>query len=238
MTQTYTPMFPSALSRRICSLSAAIFFFVLTGCIGPHKINKWVARHYRDEPVEPPKHKSEQIVFVSKLPSIGDVPSETVKGRTYMLPLLFYWKYDYNWPCTINPDMPVNNFEATVLAAAGHGLKQKLGSNHLELTIEQMPHSFLLDDKGWLVYAILFDFGKETITVQPQPTDMVVSYRLLGSNNEELKTGSISIVDPNQTKPLKWFHSLKKTTWQYLEQYDANTTAMSKEFTAKLISEL
>lgn len=121
---------------------------------------------------------------------------------------------------------------------AGHGLKQKLNGNHLELTIQQLPHGFTMEDKGWLVYAILFDFGKEVISVEPQPTDMMVSYRVLNSNNEEVKTGTITVVDPNKTKRLKWFHSLKKTTWQYLEQYDANIVSMSKELVNKLTAEL
>jgi hypothetical protein len=230
-------MFPSALSRRTCILSAAIFFCAFTSCIGPHKINKWVAHHYQEEPIEPPRHKSEQLLFVSKLPSIDGTMSETVKSRNKLLPLLFYWKYDNAWSCTLNPDLAVNNFETTVIAAAGHGLKQKLNSNHLELTIQQMPHAFTLDDKGWIVW-VIYAFGMETITVQPQPTDLVVAYRVLSANNEEVKTGLISIVDPNRTKPLKWFHSLRNTTLQYLEQYDANTVTMSKELVAKLAAEL
>jgi len=228
----------STLGRRIMVPTAAIFMFAFAGCLGPRKIDKWVAKHYQNEPVDPPRHKSEQISFISKLPELGVPPSQTEKQRSHMLPLLFYWQYDYTWSCTLNPDLPVNNFESTVLTGAGHGLKQKLGSNHLELTIQQLPHGFIMEDKGWLVYVILFDFGNEVISVQPQPTDMVVSYRLVSATNEELKTGTITVVDPNKTKRLKWFHSLRKTTWQYLEQYDANMAAMSKDLVNKLTAEL
>jgi hypothetical protein len=228
----------SGLSRRTCIFAAAIFICTFTSCLGPHKIDKWVAKHYQDEPIEPPRHKSEQLSFVSKLPELGAATSQTEKNRTHMLPLLFYWKYDYSWGCTLNPELPVNNFESTVLANMGHGLKEKLNGNHLELTIQQMPHAFTIDDKGWYVWIVIYGFGWETITVQPQPTDLVVAYRELTPSNEEVKSGTITIVDPNRKKPLKWFHSLKKTTWQYLEQYDANTTVMSKELVSKLTAEL
>lgn len=231
-------MLDSTLSRRIWIPAAAIFICGFASCLGPHKIDKWVAKHYQDEPIEAPRHKSEQISFVSKLPSMGPQPSQTEKSRSHMLPLLFYWQYDYTWSATLNPDLPVDNFESAVLADAGHGLKQKLGANHLELTIQQLPHGFTMEDKGWLVYVILFDFGNEVISVQPQPTDMVVAYRVLTANNEEVKTGTITVVDPNKTKRLKWFHSLKKTTWQYLEQYDANTVSMTKTLVNKLVTEL
>lgn len=231
-------MLVSTLSRRICNLSAALFICTLTSCLGPHKIDKWVAMHYQDQPIDPPRHKSEQITFVSKLPPLDVSPSQTVKDRTRMLPLLFYWQYDYSWGCTLNPDLPVNNFESTVLANAGPALKQKLNGSRLELTIQQMPHAFSMHDKGWYVWIVLYGFGWETITVQPQPTDLVVGYRVLSSSDQEVKSGTISIADPNKTKPLKWFHSLKKTTWQYLEQYDANMATMSKELVNKLSAEL
>ena len=230
-------MLNSTLSRRIWIPTAAIFICALTSCLGPGKIDKWVAKHYQDQPIEAPKHKSEQISFISKLPSIGALPSQTEKSRSYMLPLLFYWHYDYSWSCMLNPDLPVNNFESTVIAYAGHGLKQKLGANHLELTIQQLPHAFTLDDNGHIIW-VIYAFGWDIITVKPQPTDMVIGYRLLNASNEEVKTGTISITDPNRTKPLKWFHSLKNTTWQYLEQYDANTATMSKAVVNKLITEL
>ncbi len=230
-------MLNSTLSRRIWIPAAAIFICALTSCLGPRKIDKWVAKHYQDQPIDAPKHKSEQITFISKLPSMGALPSQTEKSRSYMLPLLFYWHYDYSWSCTLNPDLPVNNFESAVIANAGHGLKQKLGANHLELTIQQLPHAFMLDDNGHIIW-VIYAFGWEVITVKPQPTDMVIGYRLLNANNEEVKTGTITIADPNRTKPLKWFHSLKNTTWQYLEQYDANTAAMSKSVVNKLVTEL
>jgi hypothetical protein len=235
---SFSDMLNSTLGGRLSMTVLLFSMFAFAGCLGPRKIDKWVARHYSDEPIEAPRHKPEQIAFVSKLPETGPAPSLTEKQRSHMLPLLFYWQYDYTWSCTLNPDLPVNNFMNAVANNAGHGLKQKLNGNHLELTIQQLPHGFTMEDKGWLVYAILFDFGKEVISVEPQPTDMVVSYRLLNSNNEELKTGTVTVVDPNKTKRLKWFHSLKKTTWQYLEQYDANIVSMSKELVAKLTAEL
>jgi hypothetical protein len=218
--------------------SAAIFIGAFASCLGPRKIDKWVARHYSDEPIEAPRHNGGEIAFLSKLPARDPAPSLTEKQRSHMLPLLFYWQYDYTWSCIINPDLPVNNFESAVTNNAGHGLKQKLNGNHLELTIQQLPHGFIMEDRGWLVWVIVGQFGNEVISVEPQPTDMVVSYRLLNSTNEEVKTGTITVVDPNKTKRLKWFHSLKKTTWQYLQQYDANIVSMSKELVNKLTAEL
>jgi hypothetical protein len=134
----------------------------------------------------------------------------------------------------MNPRLPVNNFTTTVTTYSGRGLKQKLNGNHLELTIEQMPNVMILGDEGW---AILL-FGVESLTVGPEIRDMVVSYRLVNTNNEEVKKGTITIRDNNQKLSLSMFQSMKKLTWRYLETYDANITAMSKRFVDQLASEL
>src|SRR5579859_644537 len=97
-----------------------------------------------------------------------------------------------------------------------------------------MPNVMILGDEGW---AILF-FGVESLTVGPEIRDMVVSYRLLNANNEEVKKGTITIRDNNQKLSLGMFQSMKKLTWRYLETYDANITAMSKKFADQLASEL
>jgi hypothetical protein len=84
-----------------------------------------------------------------------DKPSTTEKNVSHLLPLIFYWQYDYVNTCTLNPNVPVNNYTSTVANYSGHGLKQKLNGNRLELTIEQMPQAFVVDDKGhiiWIIY--------------------------------------------------------------------------------------
>jgi hypothetical protein len=211
----------------------------LTSCLGPHKINKWVARHYQDEaPTEPAKRKNEQITVTSKLPSMGQALSETEKNTSHFLPLVFYWQYDYKNTCTLNPEMAIKNFTATVTTYAGRGLKQKLNGGYLELTVEQIPRVFAVDDKGHLVWVIIYAFGWDILTVQPGLNDLVVSYRLLDGSNQELKKGTINIADNDKGLSLKMFQSLRKMTWKYLSQYDDNLTAMSKKFVDKLVSEL
>jgi hypothetical protein len=94
-----------------------------------------------------------------------------------------------------------------------------------------------LDDKGhviWIIYAVTWEY----ISIQPKVNEMVVSYKIIGNDNVETKTGVISIPNPDKGVNLKAFQSIKKMTWQYLEDYDANITAMSKKLIDKLAAEL
>ena len=99
-----------------------------------------------------------------------------------------------------------------------------------------MPSTFSLVDKShaiWLIYIIHWD----KIYIEPDVKDLVVSYKLYGSDNN-VKTGKIEIKDGEESKNLRLFQSWKSATSDYLSNYDADVTAMSKQFINKLMNEL
>ncbi len=73
--------------------------------------------------------------------------------------------------------------------------------------------------------------------MDPEKQEMIISYRLL-KDNTETKKGVITIDDRNKPLHVKIFHSVKKTFWGYLDQYNYNIQLMSKELIDKLIAEL
>ena len=216
-----------------CTL-VPLFIATLTSCLNPHMVNRWVAHHYTPDALEPPRQKNNQIVITSKLPETGPQPSTTEKKWSHVVPAIVYWHIDYQNICTLNPQIAVNRF-TTAISTYGGKLKGKLNGGHLELTIQQMPTVFLVDDRGYMIFPI---YSVEWLSIQPAITALVVSYRLLDANNAEVKTGSISIADPETAVGLKMYHSLKKLTWEYLDQHDDNITAMSRKVVDKLVIEL
>ncbi|HWK07236.1 MAG TPA: hypothetical protein VNS58_26575 [Puia sp.] len=211
---------------------------LLSGCLGPKKINKWVSRHY-DGAVPPVTAKAnESIVISTSLVPADDKLSHTEKNTSHFLPLLFYWQWDYKNTCTLNPRIAVNNFTSTVESYAGKkGVKQKLHGQRLQLSVDQVPNTFAVDDKGhviWVIYAFTWD----VLTVQPERTDLVVSYKLLQADGTEVKKGLITIPNSDKGIVLQMFQSLRKKTGEYLDQYDAQVTAMSKAVVDKLLTEL
>ncbi|MBS1600680.1 MAG: hypothetical protein JST75_20830 [Bacteroidetes bacterium] len=222
----------------VARLSAVYTLIVfLSGCLGPKKINSWVSEHYNGAAPTQSKKKNEDIVISSKIVGMGSQLSITENKTSHVLPLLIYWQLDYKNTCTLNPEIPANGFISNIMSNTGRGLRQKLNGRRLELEIEQIPNVFAIDDKGhmiWLIYA----FSWDVLTIQPDTKDLIVSYRLLNEKNEETKRGTITIPDSDKMLTLKMFQSLKKKTFIYLEQYDANITLMSKRFVEKMTAEL
>lgn len=208
----------------------------LCGCLGPKKINKWVAQNYED--ATPTIKKSDVITITSGINSMGSVLSETQKKTSHVLPLLFYWQYDYKNTTALNPQIGINNFTSTVLSYSNKTLRQKLNGRKLELNIEKMPANFAIDDKGHIVWVILYAFSWDVLTVQPEDHQMLVSYKILNQDNSLYKAGTVDISNTDKGLTLGMFQSLKKKTFQYLDQYDASITSMSKMVVDKIAQEL
>jgi len=233
------------IKKFLCTIISfpKIFFLpglivLLTGCLGPKKINKWVDKHYAE--AEKPQKKStvNYLTVTSTMTHMGDHLSNTENKTSNLLPLILYWQWDYKNTCTLNPQIAIDNFTATVLSYAGKkGLNKKLNGQRVELSIDNMPNVFAVDDKGHMIWIIIWVFGWDELSILPQNKDIVVSYRVL-QDNAETKKGVITIPDASKPVYLKMFQSLKKKTMQSLDAYDANITAMSKVVIDKLMAEL
>ena len=215
--------------------SIFFFLFLLTSCYGPRKVNSWVADKYSTTINTQPKIKDDYFSVSSKLATDNQQPSTTVKESKGLLPLIFYWRGHYVNTVTLNPKIPINTFTIAFQSYANSKqLKQKLNGQKIELTIEQVPTIFMIDDKWqliWLVYA----FGWDIFSVLPEKADMVVLYRIF-TENSETKKGRITI--PDQNKSFENLRRVKDGTWDYLNQYDEAIKSMTKKTVDKIIEEL
>lgn len=216
----------------ICGLSV-----FLTSCLGPRKIDKWVSKQYNETLPAATKKKSDYISITTTVPAAGNQLSSTKKKTSNFLPLIFYWQIDYTNTCTLNPQIPINNFTSTVLTYANKKLKPRSNGKRIELSLDRLPNVFIINDRGhmiWLVYAYAWDY----ISIQPEKSEMVVSYKILEDDGTISKTGTITVANADKGIALGMFQSLKKKTWEYLDLYNANITTMSRTVVDKLAAEL
>jgi hypothetical protein len=209
---------------------------LLTSCLTAKKVDKQVSAIYGEKQQAQKKKQPDFISITSSLASTGDYTSTTVTKTSDVLPLVFYWSWDYKNTCTLNPQIPINNFTTTVLGMANKALKEKLNGQKIELSVDQIPNKFAFDDKAHLIF-VIYAFGWDNVSIKAEKGDLVVSYKVF-NNNSESKKGTITIPYFDDRKNLGMFTSWKKATSGYLDQYDANITLMSKLFVDKLIKEI
>jgi hypothetical protein len=214
------------------------FAAFLSGCLGPAKINKWVDKHCGETLNASTKTKGDYLSITSPLVTSDVKASTTKKQVKNFLPLLFYWQYDYMNTCTLNPKIPVNTFRSAVQSYVNSkGIKQKLNGQKLELTVEKLPNVFVLNDRGHIVYAVIYAFGWDDITFRPDNQELVVTYRVLNGTTETQK-GTVTVPNSDKLRRLRLFQSLRKATYQYLDQYNESIKAMSKVAVDKIVADV
>lgn len=209
---------------------------LLSSCLTSKKIDKFVGKQFNNELPKQDKKKNTDISVTSNISYRLDNISTTETKTSNMLPLIFYWQWDYKNTCTLNPAIAVNTFTKSLNLQANKGLNQKLNGQKIELSIEQIPNAFAIDDKAYMVW-LIYAFGWDKVSVQPDLKDLIVSYKVL-QNDSVIKSGKISIKNNEQNKNLRFFQSWKSATSEYLTQYNDDITNMTKTFVNKLIQEL
>ena len=109
-----------------------------------------------------------------------------------------------------------------------------MNGQQLEITIEQIPGSFAIVDKGHVVLLII---QWDKFYVEPDFKNIVVSYKLL-QNGAETKSGKINVDAVQKNKAMGFFQSWKGATSEFLGRYNTYLTEMSRTIVDKLIAEL
>jgi len=216
----------------------AIVTIFFTSCLGPKKVNKWADAKYGDNLKTTPKTKSDYLTITSPFTTRDSQASTDSKETKNVLPLLFYWQFDYVNTCELNPKIPVNTLITTIPAYANSkGLKQKLNGQKVELSIDAVPSQYEIYDRGHLIWLILYAYGWDVITFRPDKKDLVVSYKIT-KDDAEVKKGVITIPNADKVLKLKIFQAIRKANDKYLDQYDENIKTLGKKVVDQLLTEL
>lgn len=211
---------------------------LLTGCLTPKKMDQWIGQ----------KYGSTAATFKPKATNgVSFYPHDTVKNqpvahserlKTKIIPAFFYWQWNYTISSELRQSVAMTQVRSGMMAQINSAaLRKQLNGHTLELNVTGVPHSFLLRNRGHLIYALLFYVKWERTWIKPGNEDLVIEYRLKNGETE-VKSGTVRVaaIDPDMS--LKMFQSVKKLTWQYLDQYDANAKVIGRMAMNQIISEL
>lgn len=227
----------NAMLPRAGELLIFLLAIALSGCLTSTKMDRFVARQYGDR-LPPETRKKDSLVAINSPVAVNSgYISSTASQTSHVLPLLLYWQLDYKNTCTLNPAIPIRYFTNTVLMEAPGRLHRELNGGKLEITVDQLPHVFAFDDKGHMVWVVLYAFEWDKVAVQPQLNDLVVSYKVL-QHNTVAKSGTITVEDKEKNIPVGMFRSWKNATASYIAQYNHDMVVMARAVVDKLSKEL
>ena len=219
---------------KLYSVIAAVFFLSslsFTSCLTPKKMDAYVAAQFNNE-LPKPDRRTDSSISVTSPPSDPHIISVTER-KSKDLPLIVYWKYDYRHTCVLNPAIGVSYFRKSIYQQSNK-LKQKLNGKQLELTVEQIPRSFALVDKGHMVL-LLIHWHK--LYVEADSKDVIVAYRVL-QNGSEVKSGRITVNNIERNRGIRFAQSWQSSSSEFLSAYNVDMTEMTKTVVNKLLPEL
>lgn len=209
----------------------------LSSCITSKKMDAFISEQYNNEiPRVNKRRQPAEITYSSTLPSTPANISST-ETHNKILPLIVYWNIEERQTSTLNSGIATAAFENTINKLAVRELNQKLNGEKLELTVQQVPTTFSLVDKTHAVWVLLYAIHWEKVYIEPQSTDLIVSYKLSGKDGT-VKTGVITIKNTGKNKNLRFFQSWKSAVSEHLSDYDDDMTAMTKQFIDQLRQQL
>ena len=209
----------------------------MTSCLSAAKVDAYIADQYGNQLPKQDKKKDSVISIASSVKPISPAISTTVIKTSKVLPLLFYYQYEYRRTSTLNPAIAVSYFTKAVKLQSNKALYKKLQGQQLELTIEQLPATFAFVDKAHLIFLILGKISWDKIYTEAAVADLVVSYKVL-QNGTTTKSGSITVQNTDKNRKFRFLQSWKTAISEYLAIYNQNITIMSKEFVDQLAEEL
>ena len=208
----------------------------LSSCVSSKKIDNWVSDRYEGTVSTVASNNNISISTSDSIESRKVSRTETKSSKT--IPLVFFWKWERTHTCSINENIPLNQFTKTVnFYANAYPLKSRIAGRRLELLVNGLPHTFTLEESGWKVAPFLSFAGSKEFYISPNKEKMVVEYRLLEGDVVK-KTGTITIPSFDKLYEQFEFRGDKDMTQEYLDQYDRNMVKMSKFFVDKLAVEL
>jgi hypothetical protein len=223
-------------SQTFIFICFACMVVMLSSCLTSQKLDKFIAQEYNNELPKAGKKKKAEIEVVSLTAADNSQISTTVHKTDKFLPLLVYWKYDHRYFTSMNPSIAVTTFSNAVNLQATKGLIEKLNGGKLELTVEQAPSAFSLVSKENLIW-VIYAFSWAKTYIEPDRKDLIIAYKVTDSK-AGIKAGKITVKNTDKNRGVRFFQSWKSATSEYLSEYAANYSGMTKSFVSQLAKEL
>ena len=213
---------------------------LLTSCLGEKKYADFVYNKYNSQTQAADLTKdAPDYISVNTDSSINKLDTLVVakKLKSQFIPAILYWQWENTIRCELDPKISIRTFNKYLFSYADSAnLKERLNGQKLELSINDLPNSFVYTHKGNSIILLIAYTVNDTEAIIPENKDVKISYRLV-KDNIETKKGTLLIPDETQAMQNIW-KSTQKFTWSYMSQYDNNLQKLSKNVIDKILTEI
>jgi hypothetical protein len=215
--------------------SFLLIIVAMSGCIGTTRYNRYLTEGYKTSPLLNIKNSPGIVVKLHS--SISDTVPSVKTHKSQFIPAIIFWQWQKSISCSLPEKHQANKIESYLLKYSDSlQLEQNLNGRRIEITVDDAPANFTYTNKGNVLFLFIAYATSVSENMSPEFSDLKISYKLF-KDDQVSKEGTITVLDKNEPARNAW-KSTKKFTWHYLNSYENNVKAMSKEAIGKLLKEI
>lgn len=221
---------------RILSIVLSILALSVS-CVSLKKFNGYVQSGYSNDTAKTSTLTRNYITVETSKIKEKDSLVNIEKVKNTFIPAIFYWSWESNFRCEINPKRQAEKIKSNIILYADTVmLEQKLHGQRIELSIESVPHAFSYLKKGSTIFLLIYYIGQGEEIITPVKQNIKVSYKLF-SDKDVTKNGKVDIKFPMEIKS-NLYDSTRDFTLIYIEEYEKLLKKLSKSVVDKILAEV
>lgn len=161
----------------------------------------------------------------------------TTRQKAVFVPAILYWHWNNTVKCVMDPKYYAAKAAYYLKTEAEtSGLRDKLNGGKVNVSIKEVPNTFLYMNKGNVLIVLFYYLMILKEGIVPIQQDLVLEYEIVRS---ETVSGKRTVVIPNRNMFIpNSMNSRRKLTSVYLDEADNNLRAMSKDAVLKIMTQL
>lgn len=209
---------------------------ILSGCISTQEMSRIIENKIKKDTSGYIVASDWYSIKSDSLPKMDSIV-RVKKIKSFFIPAILYWELEHTLKCEINPKIPVNYFTKKFIEIADSvDLKSKLKGKKIEISISEIPSSFIYTEKERAIILIVgYIVGGQEV-IYSDYKNFKISYKVF-ENNQVAETGYLTIKNIDPSLKNTWA-STNKFVSMYINQYRLNSGIMYKELIEKLLKEL
>ena len=213
-----------------------ISVFVLQSCLTNKKITQLIERKVGSEVRVQKTVNTNALLLNTDSLSKMDAVAVVKKGKSFVIPAIFFWMWNKDTSCEINTMYFSNLFAGILIEKANEfKLEKHLGNKKIEISLVKVPARFTYANSGTVIYGLVFYTYNFSETIRIDDQEFVFAYRIT-QEGTEIKADRYTYSFDTAYRDFSL--RSEKFIEKYLDQMKLDFEKKSSDFIEQIIEEL
>ncbi len=213
-----------------------ISILLFQSCLSNKKIAELVEAKVGNEIRTPKTVNTDILLLNTDSLKKSDAVVVVKKGKSFVIPAIFFWMWNKDTNCEINTMYFSNLFAGILIEKANEfKLEKHLGNKKIEISLVKVPARFTYANSGTIIYGLVFYTYNFSETIRIDDQEFVFAYRIT-QEGTEIKADRYTYSFDTAYRDFSL--RSEKFIEKYLDQMKMDFEKKSSDFIERIIEEL